>query len=144
MQAIHIPRNRESKLGRLVRLVYDPDMAGTTFLTVHVGRGSGYLAKWYSDLNKGPGRATEPGQDCGHTGLDHCNSAYCKRPWCNVQGRPLAGLLVKGHTFRLWTGARWRAGLATWLEDSRTHYHALRLRQACHPYSNIYKLISAR
>jgi hypothetical protein len=70
-------------------------------LIVRMGDGSGYLRRWWTALNAGPGRAVTPGVKCGHRFPHHCNSGYCPGWWCNAQRWPVFNwLFLFGHTFR--------------------------------------------
>jgi hypothetical protein len=98
------------------------------WLSIHVGRGSGYLREWWTNLNAGPGLAVTPYTACGHRGLSHCNSAYCTRAWCNAQSWPVFGwLFVRSHTLRIWVGptyrglTQWRMTLSYLASQRRTH-----------------------
>lgn len=89
-----------------MRFSYDNGRgADTKWLYISFGRGGGYIREWYSNLNQGPGNARSPGNDCGHKGFNHCNSAHCNRAWCNASQWFIFGFLfVSGHTLRIWLG----------------------------------------
>ena len=64
-----------------------------------LGRGAGYLQEWWTNLNRGPGKADGHGEKdygkgrCGHPWPYHCNNAYCGNPWCLAQRWPIFGAL---------------------------------------------------
>lgn len=110
-------------------------------------RGAGYMRPLWTDRNKGPGNATQAGQDCGHAGLDHCNSGHCRRWFCRLPRTRLGRLLLQGHTMRVYLGPapRLQSSLKGYLFNLRLQVHAMDLALRVHPHmTHLYSLVSVR
>jgi hypothetical protein len=130
-----------------MRTSYDDGIGGLTgrWLAVYLGPGCGYMRNVWVSRCSGPGNATAPGRDCGHAGLNHCNSIHCRRWICNLPKAPVIGWLLRGHTFRIWLGpAKSSGGLRGWWFNLRTTLAGIRQKAATHPHMNAYKLVSFR
>ncbi len=101
---------------------------GGKTLVISFGGGNGYMNKFWCDLDNGPGNATQPNTPCGHTGLKRCNSCHCTRAFCNLPKVPVIGFFLKGHTFRLWIGAKryQNTPLSKWWQDCKRDFSYLK------------------
>jgi len=131
-----------------MRFTYDRGNGSSDgkWLSLHLGPGAGYMRPVWTKRNKGPGLATEPGRDCGHIGLDHCWSAYCRRWFCQLHAAPVIGWLLRGHTLRIWCGPTWeKVGTLAWFRHARVILHSMGLKRQTNPWSAwLYSPVSFR
>lgn len=114
---------------------------------IYFGGGSG-LRRWWVNLNRGPGNARAPGNNCGHVWPHHCNSIHCSQRWCDAQRWPIFGwLFVLGHSLRIWVGPAYYKGDRLWhpsvwrrARQCLTHLRLNRWRNR----DGLYSLISLR
>jgi hypothetical protein len=133
-----------------MRARIDRDDLGDLWITMDTGPGAGYMGPWWVSRNEGPGAATQPGRNCGHTGLSHCNSIHCGRWWCRFPSSMIGRLLMAGHSLRVWLGPdpRMQNDLQGYLWNARTHLHAMRLKRLTRHRRGLgdplYSVVSAR
>lgn len=125
--------------------LYEDSDGGLWLVVSTTPRGGGYMRPIWTNRAVGPGNATEPGRDCGHTGLDHCNSIHCRRWFCRLPRTKLGRLLLQGHTLRVYLtpaprlhrrleGEGLLACARRYLKRRRVQLHAMGLKLATHPH----------
>ena len=108
-------------------------------LSIHLGRGVGYMHAWWVNLCLGPGDALKPNTPCGHRGLYHCNSIHCTRRVCRLI--PSIPFVSRGATLRIWLGPTY----LNWYNFRNNLRYLRRARRAAFVNSKyLYSLISFR